>query len=96
MRKEPKRAPLPVLMILLPFVAAMTLWDLAGWLVSIVWDGLQQLVMMAMTIWDLAGWLVAVIWDGLQRLGPRFQGFILGMWAGMIMFMFAATMAMFG
>lgn len=71
MRKEPKRAPLPVLMILLPFVAAMILWDLAGW-------------------------LIAVIWDGLQRLGPRFQGFILGMWAGMIMFMFAATMAMFG
>ena len=71
MRKEPKKAPLPVLMILLPFVAAMTLWDLAGW-------------------------LAAVIWDGVQRLGPRFQGFILGMWAGMIMFMFAATMAMFG
>lgn len=50
MRRAPKRAPLPVLMILLPFVAVMTLWDLAGWLVSIVWDGLQQLVMMAMTI----------------------------------------------
>ena len=71
MRKEPKRAPLPVLMILLPFVAAMTLWDLAGW-------------------------LVAVIWDGVQRLGPRFQGFVLGMWAGMALVLFAATMAMFG
>lgn len=71
MRKEPKKAPLPVLMILLPFVAAMTLWDLAGW-------------------------LVAVIWDGVQQLGPRFQGFVLGMWAGMALFLFAATMAMFG
>ncbi|WP_105327287.1 hypothetical protein [Acidaminococcus provencensis] len=71
MRKEPKKAPLPVLMILLPFVAAMTLWDLAGW-------------------------LVAVIWDGVQRLGPRFQGFVLGMWAGMALFLFAATMAAFG
>lgn len=71
MRKEPKRAPLPVLMILLPFVAAMILWDLAGW-------------------------LIAVIWDGVQRLGPRFQGFVLGMWAGMALVLFAATMAMFG
>lgn len=71
MRRAPKRAPFPVLMILLPFVAAMTLWDLAGW-------------------------LVAVIWDGVQRLGPRFQGFVLGMWAGMAAFLFAATMAAFG
>ena len=71
MRRAPKRAPLPVLMILLPFVAAMTLWDLAGW-------------------------LVAFIWDGVQRLGPRFQGFVLGMWAGMALFLFAAPRAMFG
>lgn len=71
MRKEPKRAPLPVLMILLPFVAAMILWDLAGW-------------------------LIAVIWDGVQRLGPRFQGFILGIWAAMAMFVFAASLAVFG
>lgn len=71
MQKKPKNAPWPALMILLPFVAAMTLWDLAGW-------------------------LVAVIWDGIQRLGPRFQGFVLGMWAGMALFLFAATMAMFG
>lgn len=71
MRKEPKRAPLPVLMILLPFVAVMTLWDLAGWLVS-------------------------VVWDGLQRLGPRFQGFVLGIWAAMAMFVFAASLAVFG
>lgn len=74
----------------------MILWDLAGWLVSIVWAGLQQLVMMAMTIWDLAGWLIAVIWDGVQRLGPRFQGFILGIWAAMAMFVFAASLAVFG
>ena len=71
MKKKPKNAPWPALMILLPFVAVMTLWDLADCLVSIVWEGLQ-------------------------RLGPRFQGFVLGMWVGMIMFMFAAAMAMFG
>lgn len=71
MKKKPKNAPWPVLMILLPFVAVMTLWDLAGWLVSIVWDGLQ-------------------------RLGPRFQGFILGIWAAMAMFVFAASLAVFG
>ena len=68
MRKAPKRAPLPVLMILLPFVAAMTLWDLAGWLVSIVWDGLQQ-------------------------LGPRFQGVVIGVWATMMFFCLAASLA---
>lgn len=71
MRKEPKRAPLPVLMILLPFVAAMTLWDLAGWLVSIVWDGLQQ-------------------------LGPRFQGVVIGVWATMMLFCLAASLAVLG
>lgn len=70
MQKKPKNAPWPVLMILLPFVAVMTLWDLAGCLVSIVWDGLQ-------------------------RLGPRFQGFILGIWAAMAMFLFAASLAIF-
>ena len=71
MKKKPKNAPWPVLMILLPFVAAMILWDLAGW-------------------------LIAVIWDGVQRLGPRFQGFILGIWAAMAMFVFAASLAVFG
>lgn len=71
MKKQPKNAPWPALMILLPFVAVMTLWDLAGW-------------------------LVAVIWDGLQRLGPRFQGFVLGIWAAMAMFVFAASLAVFG
>lgn len=71
MQKKPKNAPWPALMILLPFVAVMTLWDLAGWLVS-------------------------VVWDGLQRLGPRFQGFVLGIWAAMAMFVFAASLAVFG
>lgn len=71
MKKQPKNAPWPALMILLPFVAVMTLWDLAGWLVS-------------------------VVWDGLQRLGPRFQGFVLGIWAAMAMFVFAASLAVFG
>lgn len=71
MKKKPKNAPWPVLMILLPFVAVMTLWDLAGWLVSIVWDGLQ-------------------------RLGPRFQGIIIGVWATMIFFCLAASLAVLG
>ncbi|WP_337465254.1 hypothetical protein [Acidaminococcus timonensis] len=70
MRRKPKNAPWPVLMILLPFVAVMTLWDLADCLVSIVWGGLQ-------------------------RLGPRFQGFVLGVWAAMAMFLFAASLAAF-
>lgn len=39
MKKKPKNAPWPVILMLM----AMTLWELAGWLVSIVWDGLQQL-----------------------------------------------------
>lgn len=71
MRRKPKNAPWPVLMILLPFVAVMTLWDLAGWLVSIVWDGLQ-------------------------RLGPRFQGIIIGVWATMMFFCLAASLAVLG
>lgn len=71
MRRKPKNAPWPVLMILLPFVAVMTLWDLAGCLVSIVWEGLQ-------------------------RLGPRFQGFVLGVWAGFFLVMFAVSLAVFG
>lgn len=71
MRRKPKNAPWPVLMILLPFVAVMTLWDLAGWIVSIVWDGLQ-------------------------RLGPRFQGIVIGVWATMIFFCLAASLAVLG
>lgn len=71
MKKKPKNAPWPVLMILLPFVAVMTLWDLAGWLVSIVWDGLQ-------------------------RLGPRFQGIVSGVWATMMFFCLAASLAVLG
>ena len=71
MRRKPKNAPWPVLMILLPFVAVMTLWDLADCLVSIVWDGLQ-------------------------RLGPRFQGFVLGVWVGVFLVMVAVSLAVFG
>ncbi|MDY2852584.1 MAG: hypothetical protein SOT33_03665 [Acidaminococcus fermentans] len=71
MRRKPKNAPWPVLMILLPFVAVMTLLDLAECLVSIVWDGVQA-------------------------LGPRFQGFVLGVWAGFALFMFAVSLAAFG
>ena len=71
MKKTPKNAPWPVLMILLPFVAVMTLWDLADCLVSIVWDGLQ-------------------------RLGPRFQGIVIGVWATMMFFCLAASLAVLG
>lgn len=71
MRRKPKNAPWPVLMILLPFVAVMTLWDLADCLVSIVWEGLQH-------------------------LGPRFQGIIIGIWASMMFFCLAASLAVFG
>ena len=71
MKKTPKNAPWPVLMILMPVLMAMTLWELAGWLVSIVWDGLQQ-------------------------LGPRFQGIIIGVWATMIFFCLAASLAVLG
>ncbi len=71
MRRKPKNAPWPVLMILLPFVAVMTLWDLAGCLVSIVWEGLQ-------------------------RLGPRFQGIVIGVWATMMFFCLAASLAVLG
>lgn len=71
MKKKPKNAPWPALMILLPFVAVMTLWDLADCLVSIVWDGLQ-------------------------RLGPRFQGIVIGVWATMMFFCLAASLAVLG
>ncbi|WP_370834191.1 hypothetical protein [Acidaminococcus sp.] len=71
MKKQPKNAPWPVSLILLS-------------------------VMMAMTLWELAGWLVSIVWDGLQQLGPRFQGVIIGVWATMMLFWLAASLAVFG
>lgn len=71
MRKEPKTAPWPALLLLFPFVTAMTIKDIATWIIDTVWDGLQQ-------------------------LGPRFQGFVLGVWAAMATFVLVASMAMFG
>ena len=41
MKKQPKNAPWPVSLILLSVMMAMTLWELAGWLGSIVWDGFK-------------------------------------------------------
>lgn len=67
MRRKPKNAPWPVI-----------------------------LMLMAMTLWELAGWLVSIVWDGLQQLGPRFQGIIIGVWATMIFFCLAASLAVFG
>lgn len=71
MRKTPKTAPWPALLLLFPFVTAMT-------------------------IKDIVLWTIDTVWEGLQRLGPRFQGFILGIWAAMAMFVFAASLAVFG
>lgn len=71
MKKQPKNAPWPVSLILLS-------------------------VMMAMTLWELAGWLVSIVWDGLQQLGPRYQGVIIGVWATMMLFWLAASLAVFG
>lgn len=71
MKKKPKNAPWPVILILM-------------------------LVLMAMTLWELAGWLVSIVWDGLQQLGPRFQGIIIGVWATMIFFCLAASLAVLG
>lgn len=71
MKKQPKNAPWPVSLILLS-------------------------VMMVMTLWELAGWLASLVWDGLQQLGPRFQGIVIGVWATMILFCLAASLAVFG
>lgn len=71
MKKQPKNAPWPVSLILLT-------------------------IMMAMTLWELAGWLVSIVWDGLQQLGPRFQGVVIGVWATMMLFWLAASLAVFG
>lgn len=71
MRKTPKNAPWPALLLLFPFVTAMTIKDIATWIIDTVWDGLQQ-------------------------LGPRFQGFVLGVWTAMATFVLVASMAMFG
>lgn len=96
MRRKPKNAPWPVLMILLPFVAVMTLWDLADCLVSIVWEGLQRLGPGFQMALDVIAALIDIVWDGLQRLGPRFQGFVLGVWAGFFLVMVAVSLAVFG
>lgn len=40
--------------------------------------------------------LIELAWDGVQALGPRFQGFVLGVWAGFALFMFAVSLAIFG
>ncbi len=70
MKKEPKQAPWPVLVILLPLAIIMQLWKLVD------------------TLFDN-------IWDGVQSLGPRFQGFILGIWAGIGIFAGLCLMAMY-
>lgn len=70
MRKQPKQAPWPVLIILLPLAIIMQ-------------------------VWKLAGLLIDCIWDGIQSLGPRFQGFVLGVWAGIGIFAGLCFMAMF-
>lgn len=70
MRKQPKTAPMPALLVLFPFVAIMAMKEFITWTID-------------------------TVWDGLQRLGPRFQGFVLGVWAGFALFMFAVSLAIF-
>lgn len=96
MRKTPKTAPWPALLLLFPFVAVMTLRDLADCLVSIVWDGLQRLGPRFQMVLDVIAALIELVWDGLQRLGPRFQGIVIGVWATMIFFCLAASLAVLG
>lgn len=45
---------------------------------------------------DVITALIELVWDGVQRLGPRFQGFVLGVWAGFFLVMFAVSLAAFG
>ena len=70
MRKQPKRAPWPVLVILLPMAIIMQIWKLA----EMFFD---------------------YIWDGVQNLGPRLQGFVLGVWTGIGVFAGLCLMAMY-
>lgn len=71
MRKTPKTAPWPALLLLFPFVTAMT-------------------------IKDIVLWTIDTVWEGLQRLGPRFQGIVIGVWATMMFFCLAASLAVLG
>lgn len=45
---------------------------------------------------DVLTALIELVWDGVKSLGPRFQGFVLGVWAAMAMFAFACTLAIWG
>lgn len=71
MRKTPKTAPWPALLLLFPFVTAMT-------------------------IKDIVLWTIDTVWEGLQHLGPRFQGIVIGVWATMMFFCLAASLAVLG
>lgn len=69
MKRQPKQAPWPVLVVLLPMVIIMQLWKL----MCMLFDN---------------------VWDGVQCLSPRFQGFVLGVWAGIGIFAGLCLMAM--
>ncbi|WP_289051293.1 hypothetical protein [uncultured Acidaminococcus sp.] len=45
---------------------------------------------------DVLLMMIDLVWDGITALGPRFQGFVLGIWAAMAMFAFACTLAIWG
>lgn len=45
---------------------------------------------------DVITALIELVWDGVKSLGPRFQGFVLGVWAGFALFMFAVSLAIWG
>lgn len=71
MKKTPKNAPWPVILLLFTFVTATT-------------------------IKDIVLWIIDTVWEGLQRLGPRFQGIVIGVWATMMFFCLAASLAVLG
>lgn len=45
---------------------------------------------------SLLAWLIDVIADGFEFLGPRFQGVVIGFFGAIAMFIFAASLAIWG
>lgn len=52
--------------------------------------------LMIRMVLDVIAALIDIVWDGVKSLGPRFQGFVLGIWAGFFLFMFAVSLAIWG
>lgn len=45
---------------------------------------------------DLIWWIIDVVADGFHVLGPRFQGVVIGFFTAIAMFIFAASLAVWG